>query len=627
MQRTALSIALLTAASLANAGTWTYQGTLNDGGQPANGRYALRLTLVDAAGTRSLTQPVTLPSVEVKDGNFAVDVDFGLDLNNAPVLKLKTEVAQGGSAFVSLGEPARFDPKAALAGICWDTVGNVVAPGEFVGSTNNAALEIRSNNLRAARFSSAGADNRVNVLMGSPANIITGYGATIAGGGGSASTCGLQGTSSCANVTDETFATIGGGAGNSIVGIRGTIAGGDSNSIGGGPAASIGGGLGNYASGRFSGVAGGLGNTATGSQSNIGGGESNSVNGTHSNIGGGQNNTAGGSWNVVAGGQSNGSMESHSTVAGGSNNRAHGSASVVSGGLFNHATGSRGVVAGGESGTASGAYSFVAGGLFNCAGGEYSFAGGNNAEVRVGTQSGAVGEGCSGVASAGTPSGDAGSFVWSGSQSTAFTTTGPNQFLVRASGGVAFNTNSLPFPSSDDLVVGARSADGGGDADADITLLSRNGKRAQLFVSDTSGGLSIGLGSLALGSSRISVSGGAGGAATLSNGGTWTNASSRAFKEGFAAVDPIAVLERVIALPITTWTYRGSAEGLHMGPMAEDFKASFGLAGDGRSIGTVDADGVALAAIQGLHQKLEQAQAENAALKNRLEAIEAQLAR
>jgi hypothetical protein len=157
-------------------------------------------------------------------------------------------------------------------------------------------------------------------------------------------------------------------------------------------------------------------------------------------------------------------------------------------------------------------------------------------------------------------------------------------------------------------------------------LLSRSAKRAQLYLSDSNGGVVMNLPSLVAGNNRLTVQGGAGGAATLSNGGTWTNASSRAFKEGFAAVDPLAVLERVIALPITTWTYRQSSEGLHMGPMAEDFKASFGLAGDGRSIGTVDADGVALAAIQGLHQKLEQAQAENAALKNRLEAIEAQLA-
>ena len=114
-----------------------------------------------------------------------------------------------------------------------------------------------------------------------------------------------------------------------------------------------------------------------------------------------------------------------------------------------------------------------------------------------------------------------------------------------------------------------------------------------------------------------------GNGAYLSIGGTWTNSSARASKTGFAAVNPLSILDKVVRMPITTWIYRNSqAEGLHMGPVAEDFKASFGLAGDGKSIGTVDADGVALAAIQGLNQKLE---VENAALKARLDAIEAKL--
>jgi len=39
--------------------------------------------------------------------------------------------------------------------------------------------------------------------------------------------------------------------------------------------------------------------------------------------------------------------------------------------------------------------------------------------------------------------------------------------------------------------------------------------------------------------------------------------------------------------------------------MAQDFRTAFGLGTDERHIATVDADGVALAAIQGLNQKLE----------------------
>ena len=64
----------------------------------------------------------------------------------------------------------------------------------------------------------------------------------------------------------------------------------------------------------------------------------------------------------------------------------------------------------------------------------------------------------------------------------------------------------------------------------------------------------------------------------------------------------------------------------HIGPMAQDFHAAFGVGADDKHIATVDADGVALAAIQGLNQKVEgevtALRAENAALKQRLEKIE-----
>lgn len=610
MKRTALFVVLSASASLLNASPWNYRGTLNDGGRPANGSYDLRLTLIDAAGTRSITQPVTLFNVHVKDGNFATDVDFGLDLQHAPAMRLMTEVAQGGSAFVSIGEPTRFDPKAALAGICWDTTGNVVAAGEFLGSTNNVAIELRANNLRAARFS-PGFNNAVSIVLGSSANVVTGNGATIGGGGSSAMTCG-GGSSSCANQTDETFATISGGAANSIVGTTGTIGGGEANSISG-TYATIGGGRGN-------------GISFSAQYATVAGGRLNNAGGASSTVGGGENNASAGSWAVTAGGQGNSASNSHSVVSGGSNNFASGSADTVAGGLFNYATGGRGTVAGGESGTASGTYGFVAGGYFNCAGGQSSFAGGRRAKVRPGTSSGAPGEGCSSAGTTGTALGDAGSFVWADAQDTDFSSTGTNQFLVRAGGGAMINSNTL-VSTNDDMVIAARPAGSGGDADVDLRLRTRSDKNASIYLSDTAGGLTMTVSSLLAGSPRLSFQGGTGGTATLSNGGTWTNASSRTFKEGFSAVDVQAILAKVTALPITTWTYKGSLEGSHMGPMAEDFKASFGLAGDGTSIGTVDSDGVALAAIQGLNQKLEQAQAENQVLRTRLDAIEALLAK
>ena len=44
--------------------------------------------------------------------------------------------------------------------------------------------------------------------------------------------------------------------------------------------------------------------------------------------------------------------------------------------------------------------------------------------------------------------------------------------------------------------------------------------------------------------------------------------------------------------------------------MAQDFHAAFGLGATDTAIATVDADGVALAAIQGLSQKLEETRAD-----------------
>lgn len=43
---------------------------------------------------------------------------------------------------------------------------------------------------------------------------------------------------------------------------------------------------------------------------------------------------------------------------------------------------------------------------------------------------------------------------------------------------------------------------------------------------------------------------------------------------------------------------------MHIGPTAEDFYASFGTGKDNTKICTIDADGIALAVIQGLKEKM-----------------------
>ena len=110
--------------------------------------------------------------------------------------------------------------------------------------------------------------------------------------------------------------------------------------------------------------------------------------------------------------------------------------------------------------------------------------------------------------------------------------------------------------------------------------------------------------------------------------------SSRTHKNDFRAVDSVAILERLVALPVTSWRYSSSSSGpRHIGPVAEDFQRLFAL-GDGRTISTVDADGVLMAAVQGAAQRLREQDEEieelrryNEALRARLAAVEEAVAR
>ncbi|MBK9654672.1 MAG: hypothetical protein IPO66_04060 [Rhodanobacteraceae bacterium] len=284
-----LILALLGASQTAQAAPWTYRGSLNDGGKPANGSYDLRLTLTDAAGVRAIGQPLTLYGVAVKDGNFAADVDFGVDLSNAPALKLKTEVAQGGSGFVSLGEATRFDPMAVLAGICWDTTGNVVAAGEFLGATNNVAVEIKANNLRAAQFKAAGTTasygDAPQVALGSSANLASGIGATVGGGGATRDLSGNP-ISIGLNAATARFATVSGGFGNSAINIYSTVGGGITNTAGGN-GGTVGGGATNQANGDFNTIAGGQNNTTDAARSTVAGAEFNRASADNAAVSGG----------------------------------------------------------------------------------------------------------------------------------------------------------------------------------------------------------------------------------------------------------------------------------------------------------------------------------------------------
>jgi hypothetical protein len=152
------------------------------------------------------------------------------------------------------------------------------------------------------------------------------------------------------------------------------------------------------------------------------------------------------------------------------------------------------------------------------------------------------------AAGAGASATNDGAFVWADSLAYTFSSSADNQFSARATGGVRF-----------------------------------------VSAVDTNGNPTAGV-QLAAG------------------GGSWSSLSNRASKENFAAVNPREILERLCAMPVSTWNYKTQPLATrHIGPMAQDFAQAFGVGKDSRHITGIDADGVAMAAIQGLNEKLENA--------------------
>jgi Chaperone of endosialidase len=97
------------------------------------------------------------------------------------------------------------------------------------------------------------------------------------------------------------------------------------------------------------------------------------------------------------------------------------------------------------------------------------------------------------------------------------------------------------------------------------------------------------------------------GACSYNGGADWSCTSDRNAKENFAPVDSVSILEAVAKLPITTWSMKGDAQQTpHMGPVAQDFYAAFGLGENDITINRADAQGVTLAAVQGLYELVQQ---------------------
>ena len=110
------------------------------------------------------------------------------------------------------------------------------------------------------------------------------------------------------------------------------------------------------------------------------------------------------------------------------------------------------------------------------------------------------------------------------------------------------------------------------------------------------------------------------GAGLAMGSGSWSNLSDRNAKTAVRPVNGREVLKKVIAMPLNTWQYKTQDEKYrHMGPMAQDFYAAFHLGESDTGIDTVDSEGVALAAIQGLYAELNEKNREIVALRAELE--------
>jgi hypothetical protein len=397
------------------------------------------------------------------------------------------------------------------AGAFWSIAGNsgTNPSGNFLGTSDNQALELRVNGARALRLEPN--TNSPNVIGGYSGNSVTAgvAGAAIGGGGYSGNTN---------RVTDD-YGTVSGGYNNQVGDNAGTTT--------GAPYATVAGGANNTAYAVYSAVGGGHGNFAGSYGATIAGGVDNQVTNNYATVGGGRSNQVG---------------STYATVGGGYDNTASGDYATVGGGYTNSATNYSATLGGGYSNIASGQYATVPGGLLNYAQGNYSFAAGRQAKAN-----------------------HQGAFVWADSTAADFASERNDQFRVRANGGARFNVNNTRWVNIYDD-----------------------------------------------GTDLISTSTGA----SLTLGGAWTNASNVTLKENFAGVDGQQVLASLANMPVTTWNYRVEGAAVrHMGPTAQDFYAAFGLGDDDTSIATLDADGVALAAIQGLHANSQEQSARIAALE------------
>jgi hypothetical protein len=448
----ALSGSLTNASPLGSA--FTYQGRLNDGANAANNLYDLDFTLFDVpVGGSQLGLSVTYSGYPISNGLFTVTLDFGATPFNGADRWLQIQVRTNGGrtpppwTLLSPRQPltplpyALYAPSAGSAVTASNvaplsvTAGSIaegaitagkLASGQVVKSLNGLSDVVTLSAGTNVTLATSGNDLKISAT---PGTVVTNAGWGISGNSGTTSANFLGTTDGQPlelrvngqralrlepNPSGAPNVVVGASVNQAGPGIVGaTIAGGGASSYQGGAYT-------NRVDGDFGTIAGGVANVIEV--------------GAHSTISGGYGNTVKADAHdaTIGGGMLN-SIQTYayfSFLGGGYMNRIQplAKSSFLGGGYENiiQTNAAYSFLGGGE-GNSIGAYAshaVIPGGRFNAVGNEATnaFAAGYRAKAN-----------------------HPGTFVWADRQEAGFASTGNNQFLIRASGGLGVNVTNPAY--------------------------------------------------------------------------------------------------------------------------------------------------------------------------------------